>query len=118
MSGVSIHAAMPLLFEKTGSISPQLILPLCETIKPFRWFLIGQLVVRSVILLGTNRITYAEGIASALIPRTGLGTVASARRVTVGTHTSTMVVKVFNLLTTYLQFFFQELYNIFFLTNL
>nr|POF22613.1 wall-associated receptor kinase 3 [Quercus suber] len=84
---------MPLLSEKTSSISPRLILPLCETIKPFRWFLIGQLVVRSVILLGTNRITYVERIADVLIPCTGLGTVASARTVTVGTHTSTMVAK-------------------------
>ena len=97
---IPIHAAMPLLSEKTSSISPQLILPFCETMKPFRWFLIGQSVVRSAILLGSNRITYVERIAYVLIPATGLGTVASARKVTVGTHTTNMVAKVFNLVTT------------------
>ena len=108
LSLLSIHAAMPLLSEKTSSISPQLILQLCEIIKPSRWLLIGQLVVRIAIFLWTNRIAYVERMAYVLIPRTGLGTVASARTVTVGTHTSNMVVKVFNLVTTNLQQFFQK----------
>jgi hypothetical protein len=68
--------------------------------KPFQWFLIGQLVVTSVNMLRPNRITSVEGIPRVLIPKTGLGlgTDATARKVTMGTHTSKMVAKVFNLL--------------------
>ena len=43
-----------------------------------------------------------------LIPATCLGTVASARRVTVGTHASNMVAEVFNFVTTNLQQIFSE----------
>ncbi|KAK7849896.1 hypothetical protein CFP56_001907 [Quercus suber] len=62
--------------------------------KPFPWFLIGQLVPRPVKLLRTQKITYVEGIATVLISRTGLGTVANAGTVTAGTHTSKPVAKI------------------------
>ena len=108
-SRASIHAALPLLSEKICSISPQIIFPVYKTIKPFRWFLIGQLVLRRVKMLGrTNQLTDVEGIAHVIIPSTGLGTVATARTVTVGTHTSNTVAKVFNFTFTYLQQFFRE----------
>ena len=105
-SGISIHAALPLLSEKTSSISLQIILPVYKAIKPFPRFLIGQLETRRVKLLRTKRITYVERIPHVLItiPSTALGTVASARRVILGTRTSKMVAKVFNLLIIYNNF--------------
>ena len=104
-SGISIHAALPLSSKKTSSISPQIILSVYKTMKPFPWFLIGQLVMRRVKLLRTQKITYVEGIATVLISKTGLGTVANAWSVTAGTHTSKTVAKVFNISIYLLQFF-------------
>ena len=66
-SGISIHAALPLLSEKISSISPQIILPVYETIKLFPWFLIGQLETRRVKLLRRKPITYVEWIPHVLI---------------------------------------------------
>ena len=59
-SGISIHAALPLLSVKTSSISPQIILPVYKAIKPFLWFLIGQLETRRVKLL-KNKSNYICG---------------------------------------------------------
>ena len=55
--------------------------------------------MRRAKLLGTKRITYVEGIARVLIsiPTTDLGTVAIAWLVTVGTHTSKTVAKVYSI---------------------
>ena len=60
---------------------------------------LGRLVMRRVKLLGTKRIMYVEGIARVLIsiPTTDLGTVAIAWLVTVGTHTSKTVAKVYSI---------------------
>ena len=108
MSGLSIHAALPFLSTETSSVSPQRILPVYKTIEPFQWFLIGQLVTRRVKLLATKGITPVEQIALVLIKTTVLGTVATASKVTKGTHTSKTVAKV------YIQFTYISRYRTFF----
>ena len=61
-SRISNLAVLSLQFEKTNSISPQIISSVYETMKPFTWFLIGQLVTRLWKLPKTKRITYVEEI--------------------------------------------------------
>ena len=84
--------------------------------KPFQWFLTGQLEMRRVKLLGTKGITYVEQIAIVLISKMVLllGTVASARKVTMGTHTSKMVAKVYIQFTYQQQVFFNFLFIFYF----
>ena len=79
--------------------SPQIILSVYEKMKLFPWLWIGWLVMRRVKLLGTKRITYVEGIARVLIsiPTTDLSAVAIARSVTMETHTSKTVAKVYSI---------------------
>jgi hypothetical protein len=87
--GTSIPAAMLLLSRKASSTSPPIISKIIPT-KRFHWCLIGQLAISHVKKLGTNRISHVRIlIVNALISKPGrAGTVASASRVTKGTHTS------------------------------
>ena len=66
-----IHVALPLLFEKTSLISPQIFLQVYKKIFPIRWFLIGLLVARTVKLLRTK---YAKRIAIVRIQKMGVNT--------------------------------------------
>ena len=106
-SGISIHAALPLLCEKTSSSSPQIILSVCKAMTPYPSMVLDWAVGYETCKFAQYKANlYVEGNTTCSDPNNGSGYIVIARRATVGTHTSKTVAKVFNLLI--YKNFFQE----------